>query len=337
MRAGTKGRRQGLILEITNAGFDRTSVCFQHHELSRHVLEQTVENDSWFAYVCALDDSDDPLTDPTCWIKANPNVGVSITEKYLAEQVAEAVQMPTKQNIVLRLNFCVWTQGETKAIDMASWQACKPMPTAAELVGAPCFAGLDLGQTDDFCAFVIVWVLADGRIAVRPRFWLPRAALDKYPTRPYAAWQRAGALAVTDGAVTDLDVIEAAVAADCRDAGVREISYDKRFAQQLAQHLTGQGFTMIDCPQGFGLNEPLTRLLALVVSGDVCHGHHPVLTWMASNTVVRHGRHGEIRLDKETAGEKIDGISALTMALDRVVRMPAEPMSVYETRGVLTF
>jgi phage terminase large subunit-like protein len=264
------------------------------------------------------------LSRGSCWIKANPNLGVSVSAKYLREQVAEAIQMPTKANIVLRLNFCVWTQSETKAIDLHQWQACPPLPSAAELAAAPCFAGLDLGQSDDFCAFVLVWVLDDGRIAVRPRFWLPRTALETYPHRPYAAWERAGALDITDSAVTDLDVIEAAVAEECHAAGVREVAYDKRFAQQLAQHLIGQGITMIDTPQGFQLNEALTRLLASIVSGELCHGDHPVLTWMASHVVTRHCRHGEIRLDKETAGDKIDGIAALTMALDRVVRQPAE-------------
>jgi phage terminase large subunit-like protein len=325
MRAGLKGAVNAQIVELTNAGYDRTSVCWAHHELSRQVLEGAVENDSWFAFVAGLDDGDDPLTDPTCWVKSNPNVGVSIPEKYLREQVAEANQMATKANIVLRLNFCVWTQAETRAINMTQWGACQPLPSAAELEGAPCFAGLDLGQSDDFSALLKVWVLGDGRLAVVPRFWLPQGALDRYPNRPYAAWQRAGVLDVTDGDVTDLDQIEDAVAAECAEHGIKEVAYDKRFAQQLAQHLVGQGITMVDTPQGFQLNEALTKLFASIVTGELCHGNHPILTWMASNAVTRTGRLGEVRLDKESAGEKVDGIAALAMALDRVVRSPVEP------------
>ena len=181
MRAGTKGRTQALVVEITNAGYDRGSVCWAHHEMSRQIVERTIENDSWFAFVCGVDEGDDPLVDETCWPKANPNLGVSIPVKYLREQVAEAVAMPTKANLVLRLNFCTWTQAETRAIDMAQWHACKPRPSDAELVGAPCFAGLDSGQSDDFCALVLIWALKDGRVAVRPRFWIPRDALEKVP------------------------------------------------------------------------------------------------------------------------------------------------------------
>jgi phage terminase large subunit-like protein len=266
----------------------------------------------------------------------NPNLGVSMTEKYLREQVDEAIGMPSKANIVLRLNFCVWTQAHTRAIDMTRWHACPALPSAAELAAAPCFAGLDLGQSDDFCAFVRLWSLADGRFAVKARFWLPQAALEKYRTRPYAVWQRAGALEITEGDTTDYDVVERAIIDDCRAAGVRELAYDRRFGHQLAQHLEGAGITTVDTPQGFQLNEALKRLLELVVNGELCHGNDPVLSWMASNTVVRQGRLGESRLDKDKAADKIDGVAALVMALDRVVRRPADAESVYLHRGVKT-
>lgn len=323
IRAGTKGRPQALVIEITNAGFDRTSVCWAHHEHSRQVLEGSVENDSWFAFVAGVDETDDPLVDDTCWIKANPNLGVSIPLKYLREQVDEATAMPTKENLVRRLNFCQWTTSETRAIDLVQWSACPPFPSEPELAGVPAFAGLDLGQSDDFTAFVIVWALSDGRVAVRPRFWLPTGALEQYPQRPYAAWRRLGALDVLPGPVTDLDVIEAEVLNDCRRYGVRELSYDKRFAAQLALHLTGQGVTMVDTPQGFPLNEALTKLFALIAEQKLCHPRNPILDWMASNCVTVNGRLGDVRLAKERASEKIDGISALAMALDRVVRRPA--------------
>ena len=104
MQAGTKGRRQPLIFEITNSGYDRTSVCWQHHEYSRQILEGTLEDDGWFAYIAALDEGDD-YRDRDVWIKANPNLGVSITHKYLEEQVREADGMPAKANIVKRLEL----------------------------------------------------------------------------------------------------------------------------------------------------------------------------------------------------------------------------------------
>jgi phage terminase large subunit-like protein len=128
IRAGAKRRKQPLFVEITNSGFDRASICWEHHEHSRKVVEQTVGDEQWFAYVCALDEGDDPLTDRTCWPKVNPNLGVSIFDDYLERQVANATNIQAETNTVLRLNFCVWTQANFRAIDMGLWRACQPTP-----------------------------------------------------------------------------------------------------------------------------------------------------------------------------------------------------------------
>lgn len=322
VRAGAKRRLQPLFVEITNSGFDRTTICWEHHEHSRRVLERTVADERWFAYVCALDEGDDPLKDEACWIKANPNLGVSIAPDYLRRQVANATNIATETNTVLRLNFCAWTQAHTRAIDMALWQKCQPLPADEELVGLPCFGGLDLGQTDDFSSWTRIWDLEEDGLAVKTRFWIPRAALEKYPNRPYAAWISKGWLEVTEGNTTDYDVIEKAVLEDCQRDGVREVSYDKRFAEQMAQHLIGAGVTMVDQPQGFTLNEAIRKKLELIAEATLRHGHHEILGWMASNYVLRTGTKGEVRPDKNKAAEKIDGQVSLDMAIARWVRQP---------------
>lgn len=316
VRAGAKRRPQPLFAEITNSGYDRTSICWQRHEHARRVLEGTVEDESLLAYVCALDEGDEPLTDPTCWPKTNPYIGVSVSEDYLRRQVENAKNIPAETNNVLRLNFCVWTQQHTRAIDMDQWRACKPMPAESELVAADCFGCLDLGETDDFTAWGRLWTLADGRVAVRMRYFIPRATLEKYPGRPYAQWQRAGLLTVTEGNVTDYDVVRAAIEDDCAAAGVQQVFYDPKTARETAQILMGRGLDMMPIAQGFALHEAITRLLALVSDGDLCHGGDEILAWMADNTVILTGARGEKRIDKQRAPEKIDGIAALVMGID---------------------
>jgi phage terminase large subunit-like protein len=336
IRAGAKGRKQPLFPEITNSGYDRTSICWQHREHSIRVLEGTVQDDRWFPYVCALDDGDDPLTDRACHPKANPLLGVCIGQDYLDRQVDVAKNIPPELNTVLRLNFCIWTQAHSRVIDMPKWHGCVQTVLDAELVGAPCYAALDLGQSDDFCAFVLVWFLPDGRVAVRARFWVPRVALERRPHRPYAEWERAGVLDVTEGDITDYDVVEADVMAACLEAGAIECAYDKRFAQHMALHLEAAGVTMTDMPQGFALNEALRKIIDLVIAGDLAHDGNPILGWMAANLVVRHGRNGEIRPDKEKATEKIDGMVALAMAVARGIVTPADHTSKYEREGLVT-
>jgi phage terminase large subunit-like protein len=330
IRAGAKGNLDAMFPEITNSGSDRTSICFQHHEHSRHILEQSVVDDRWFAYVCGLDEGDDPLADETCWPKANPNLGISIQREYLVDQVSAARNIPGETNTVLRLNFCVWTAQHTRAIDMLLWRACAAPPPDAELAGVPCFGGLDLGQSDDFTAWVRIWTLDDGRVVVKCRFWLPEAALEKYPHRNYAEWRRAGWLTITEGPTTDYDRVEAAIAADCAQDGIRSVAYDKRFAEQMAQHLVGLGIEMLDQPQGFQLNEAIRRKGELVAAGSLCHGSNPILDWMAANYVIRHGLRGDARPDKEKAADKIDGQVALDMALGVWIRQPATAPPSYQ-------
>jgi phage terminase large subunit-like protein len=326
IRAGAKGNPEALFAEITNSGYDRASVCWQHHEHSTRILERLVDDDRWFAYVCALDAGDDPLTDRTCHLKTNPNLGVSIQQTYLDDQVDAARHIPAETNTVLRLNFCIWTQAHSEAWPMAAWHASGAIAVdEAALVGAHCYGGLDLGQTDDFAAWVRLWALRSGELVVKARFWLPRAALVKYPHRPYAEWERAGALTVTDGDTTDIDQIEDTVLADCRASSVRELAYDKRFAQQLALHLQGAGITVVDTPQGFGLNESVQSIAKAIADGLVRHGNHPVLTFHMANAVLRVGRNQEVRLDKESAQDKIDGAVALTMANARRIAQPPAP------------
>jgi phage terminase large subunit-like protein len=143
MRAGTKGRRNALILEITNSGFDTETVCWDHHDYSRQVLEGSVTNEAWFAYVCHLDaceacyaagklqpaddcpNCDDWKTEGPHWLKANPNLGISLPWEYLRDQVREAIGLPSQRNMVRRLNFCQWTQQATVWIPLEKWAACE--------------------------------------------------------------------------------------------------------------------------------------------------------------------------------------------------------------------
>ena len=336
LSASTKGRPQPLVFIITNAGVSRISACWQQHQYALQVLEGTVEDDTLFAYICQLDACADcraaggvaPVEgctrcdswkDESVWLKTNPSWPITPTVEYLRGQVREAVGMPARESLVRRLNFCEWLESHSRWLDMEAWHGCAGDVADGELVGSPCFAGLDLGQSDDLSALVRAWMLEDGRVAVRCRFWLPESALVAFPNRPYDAWRRAGHLVVTQGNVTDYDQVEAEVIELCREGGVLEVAYDKRFASQMALHLEGAGLTVVDTPQGFSLNEALRRLSDLVKEQKLQHDRDPVLAWMASNAVVRHGLRGEIRLDKEQSGDKVDGVAALAMAVSRAI------------------
>lgn len=179
MRAGFKGRKQPLLLEITNSGHDRTSICWQHHQHSLDILEGRVADEQWFAYVCQLDpcvlhfsegyqqpkdgcaDCDD-WTDPAVWPKANPSLGVTIHESYLQSQVDLAIAMPSDQALVKRLNFCLWTESHQIWIPSDRWDACKVESVSVDNAALrPAAAGLDLSSQHDLSSLVVALRIDD--------------------------------------------------------------------------------------------------------------------------------------------------------------------------------
>jgi phage terminase large subunit-like protein len=289
--------------------------------------------------VCGLDlEAGDDWRDPSVWIKANPNLGVSIQPRYLEEAVREATGMPAAEADVRRLNFCEWTDKQTAYLPTAAWVTCRQPMTEAELQRHPSVAALDLGEADDMSAFAVVWRLAEERFHTKVWFWTCEAAEQRYSDRPYALWRRSGALTVTPGNVTDYVQIRNDVRTIATRLGVKRIAFDRRGALQLSQELLGDGFDMRDQGQGFFLSEGTKKLAALVAAGHLTHDGHAVLDWQAGNLSVVRGTRGDIRPVKTFGPDKIDGMVALIMALQHAV-MPAAPQPptshVYERKPVL--
>lgn len=339
MRAGTKARRQALIFEITNSGYDRNTVCWQHHEYSLKVLQGILVNDEWFAYVCALDEGDD-WQDPKVWPKANPSLGITINEKYLAEQVREAQGMPSKQNIVKRLNFCIWTEQADRWLDVTAWDEVKAPVVEEELRGRPCYTGLDLSSTSDMCAQANLFPpLESGELwKVVMRYFIPGDNVRQRIERdrvPYDVWIREGHVIATPGNSVDYDYIEASVRADAGKFQVRELAYDRFFAGQLVTHLQAEGLTVVPVGQGFvSMAAPCRELERLVMSRQLAHGGHPVLRWNVSNVAAAQDPAGNLKPDKSKSTERIDGVSAILTALARAIVQPSL-VSVYDERGVI--
>jgi phage terminase large subunit-like protein len=357
MRAGTKGRRNAMIVEITNAGYDRHSVCWQHHDYSTKVLEGVIENDSWFAYVCALDKGDE-WTDEAVWPKVNPNLGVSITERYLREQVAEAQGMPAEQDLVKRLNFCIWTERSAGMFDMERWDAGEAAPQIVK--GSRVWLGLDIATTIDIAALAII---APGRAMVKQetepgliedvevdvldilmRYWCPADAIARRSRRdhvPYDVWAREGELIATPGDEIAQDFIRREVAQLGEFYDVVDIGLDPWNSTYLRQRLEEEGATFTIVRQGFAtLTEPTKRLMAFVGGGRTRHGTDPVLRWMASNAVAEVDAAGNVKLSKEASSEKVDGIAAIISAIAAWLANPsgqaAEFVSVWERPRSLT-
>lgn len=333
MRAGTKGRRQALMFLITNSGTDRQSVCWSYHEYAIRVAEGLVEDDSFFGYVCALDEKDDPFQDKSCWVKANPLLGVTIPERYIEEQVREATGMPAKEAIVRRLNFCQWTDAESPWIGADVWMAAKDQDYDDSLLeGRTCYAGLDLSSTTDLTALALLFEPTSSDPVWRQKvfFWIPGDQITERERRdkvPYAAWRAGGWVETTPGSAIDKRFVLARVVNVCMLYRVKAIAYDQwRFEDFLSlANSEGASLPVQAFGQGFKSMAPaVDEYERLLVSGELRHDGNPAMTWCAASAVVETDPAGNRKVTKRKATGRVDGIVAAVMAAGISLRKEPE-------------
>lgn len=321
MRAGTKGRRQALIFMITNSGHDRQSVCWDYHLYGAEVCAGIREDDSFFAYIAALDPEDDPFKDESCWAKANPSLGVTFTEKYLREQVQQAKGMPSKQNIVLRLNFCRWTDAEDAWIGKEQWDACEADIDIESLYGREGYAAFDLSGKRDLTAGAFVFPADDGTFDAFVEFWTPADTLadrEDIDRVPYRQWRDEGHLLTTPGKTVDYSFVAARVGELHADFDLVKAAYDRWRIDDLRRELDAEGVSLelVECGQGFkDMAAAVEALEQAILNGRLRVKRNPVLRWNAASAVLEEDAAGNRKFTKRKATGRIDGIVALAMAM----------------------
>lgn len=337
----TGARRQPLIVEITTAGNDQTSVCYEHHAYSQRVLTGIVEDDTWFAFITSLDEGDD-WKDEITWAKANPNLGVSVKIDDLRRKCARAQRIPAAQNAFRRFHLNEWTQQSERWIDLDLWDENAGEVDEQGLLGRECYGGLDLSAVSDLTAWVMVFPDAENAedLAIIARFWCPRGRLADEGNRylaQYRAWAQAGYLTVTEGDAVEYGAIRAAILEDAQRFDLRSLNVDRLFqGYQLSQELADEGLQVFGMGQGFmSMAAPMKEFERRLLEKRIHHGGNPVLRFMADSVVVKQNAAGTYKPDKAQSQARIDGIVALVMALDRAMRREKPKRSVYEDRGLM--
>ncbi len=342
LETATGSRRQPLIFAITTSGFDRRSLCFSLHEHACKILEGLIEDDSFFGIIFTLDEGDD-WEDESVWPKANPNLGVSKKWDDMRAKARRAKQMPAALNSFLRLELDVWTQAESRWLSIEKWQACGQSVQESGLRGRRCYAGLDLSSSFDISALVLVFPPeTDADLyQVLCRMWVPEEAMHVRTKRdrvPYETWVRQGYITATPGEVIDYDFIFGQIDQDAQAYDIVELAFDRWGATEIIQRCQDSGLTVVQFGQGFAsMSGPMRSLEKLVVERRIAHGNHPVLNWMSDNLVALQDAAGNIKPDKARSRERIDGMTALIMAMARaLVHGGGTARSVYEERGIRT-
>lgn len=334
-------RKSPLMLAITTAGFVPDGPCAQFIKAGKAVLDGNKTNERLLILPYEIDSEDD-WDDEAAWSKANPNLGVSVSEAHLRSQFANA-QMYGGRNItefmVKHLNVFVGT-AEVWVEDSVfmSEENCQ----SPELFGekdrstgkVKAYLGLDLASTDDITALAICTGDEDSGYGIRMHYFLPEMAikrrLAKDETSIYGDLRDLDNVTITPGNVTDYNTIRRLISGHYVVDGKVEydrdnlsekyrimgVAYDRWNSLNLIRDLEGDGVTCDPYGQGFAsMSFPSKEFAKALWTNKLHHGGDPVLRWMMSNVILRTDPSGNIKPDKGNSGDKIDGVVAAIMSI----------------------
>lgn len=339
LETGTGSRRQSLMFAITTAGLNQDVFCFTLRDYLIKILEGIIEDDSFFGIIYTLDQGDD-WTDEANWIKANPNLGVSVRLGELRDLASKARSISSSLTHFLTKRLNIWTNAAELWIHPEKWKACGEEFDERDLAGRACYAALDLSNTLDLTAWVLVFPPAgdDPRYVILPRFWVPEDVIEERRRNrvPYDAWVREGHITAIPGAVIDYEYIYEQIDRDAQVFDIKEVGYDRWGAAQVYLQMEKMGMTTVQIGQGYqSMSAPMKEMEKLIMSRGLRHGNNPVLTWNIHNLVATRDPAGNMKPDKRRSREKIDGAVAMIMGIDRATRHDPEALaSVYDERGI---
>jgi phage terminase large subunit-like protein len=353
--SATGARSQPLIFCITTAGFSKgkPTICQQLRDYSIKIMQGIREDDSFFSYIACLDEGDDPF-DERNWLKANPNLGLSVKIDDLRKQALRARENPTAlyNFLVKRLN--VWTSQNATWLGIDKWNACRRELSLEDMKGRDCYGGLDLSSTTDITALSLVFPVEEVREAIDDKgelrrrkvtsykvfafFWVPEeCGRSRGERQSYKEWIELGLIQETDGSAVDYDVIQERILELRKQFRFKQIAVDRWNAQQIVNNLEKESLEMVAFGQGFkDMGPAVAQAEGLIADQRIYHDGNPVLGWMFSNVSMKKDPAGFLKPDKEKSADKIDGIVAMLMAIGRATTDAPPISTIYEKRTLLT-
>lgn len=316
-------RQEPVLFCITTAGvFDINSIAWELHDQTIKLAGGTISDPGFLGVIYAAD-RDDDWTNPEIWARANPGIGVTVSEEWLSEQVERAKQIPARQTTFKQLHLCQWTMEASRWVDMTAWDKCAGNETIKELeerlVGQTCYAGLDLSSTTDTTALVLAFPQEDGTVDVITRCWLPSDGVLERERRdrvPYRIWDENKHIKLTSGSVIDYEEVRTEIRRLSEIYHIEEIAFDRWGSAQLTQELMADGLEVVSFGQGFAsMSAPTKEIERLILSNKLRHAGHPVMRAHVDSVTVDSDSAGNIKPTKSRSNGRIDCLVALVMAI----------------------
>ena len=333
-------RKNPLLYIITTAGFNMQSACKEAEDVYKEILSGIKDDDHTFVMIHDLDDNDN-WEDETNWIKANPNLNVSLTLNHLQSEYKKAINQPSKIPNFKTKHLNMWVDAADVRIPESNWDANSAKIKMQNFIEYGCAGAIDLSSTIDLSAICFVSNPdPDGYRDILPLLFCPLDTVDKRSAEdrvPYKFWKnqtlekyidlegfkdvnnffkKQAILEATQGNQIDYENLQNIIAFCWDVLKPKWYEYDSWQATQLVQNLTAREIEMHPYPQTTAhFSFPTKEFEKLIYSGKMRHGGHPILKWMISGCVAYMDPNENIRYAKNKSTKRIDGIIATVMAL----------------------
>lgn len=342
-------RTQSLLDCIMTAGDDAENRPARRQEdIAKQILDGDVIDETYFAMIRELPTSENPH-DKSKWLWANPvlrypNEYSATLLRYIESEYVEAYGSmdPDKIRKWLTRRMCQW-QTATKnsyldenCLELAR-KAMIPRKAFAELTnGRKCWCGFDLGKRIDLSGVAAVFVLDDGRVAVKMHGFMPHNGITRHEHTdkvPYQDWANRGFITATPGDVTDNSWVWNWIKANRDSCGwtVQEVDYDGHNATDLAIQMCEEENREDFCVEirqtCAGQNLAVKGFRELLLQGKIVLEYSPLAMWCLKNAVEITNNFGDIKLSKKHKddSQRIDPLAAAMNALARALIFREQP------------
>ena len=259
-------------------------------------------------------DSIEEVSDPDMWMKANPNIGKTVTYEVYQQDVERAEKAPAARNDILAKRFGIPTEGYTYYF---TYEETLPHRKHS-FCGMPCSLGADLSQGDDFCAFTFLFPLNDGSFGVKTRSYITELSLTKLPASmrfKYDEFIKEGSLIIMNGTVLDIDEVYEDIDKHIVDNeyDVCCFGYDPYNAKEFVDRWSSENgpFCIEKVIQGVKTETvPLGELKTLSEERMLIFDEE-IMKFTMGNCITLEDTNGNRKLLKKRYEHKIDNVSAM--------------------------
>ena len=264
-----------------------------------------------------LDDINE-VAHPEMWVKANPNIGKTVSYETYHLEVERMEKVPSSRNDILAKRFGIPMEGYTYYFTYEETIPHRPR----DYWQMPCSMGIDLSQGDDFCSFTFLFPLSNGGFGVKTRNYISESTLMKLPSamrEKYNDFLNEGTLIVMDGTILDLDAVYDDLDAHIieRDYDVRSVGYDPYGAREFIKRWVSENgqFGVEKVIQGAKTESiPLGELKKLA-EDRLLYFDERMMSFNMGNCVILQDTNGNKKLFKKRRDQKIDSVASAMDAL----------------------